>query len=142
MRYFFVVHKCMPEKLVFVYLFVLINLEIYFFCLFYQTRHFEIGFIFVPTGQLKSNANSCILLTTPFTRNSFGECTPVFILLTLNSFVETAHHIWAEEIQNSCSCVYFMPGNFPSGLLSFSQLLYAIYACLVPPLSAIFSPVQ
>lgn len=43
----------------------------------YHTSHFLIGFIRVPSGQLKSFEKSRMLLIGPRTRNSAGEWTPV-----------------------------------------------------------------
>ena len=47
----------------------------------YQTSHFLTGFIGEPTGQLKSLANSCLLLSGPSTRNWAGECSSVIICI-------------------------------------------------------------
>lgn len=109
---------------------------------FYQISHLAIGFIFDPTGQLKSFAKSFKLLNGPSTRNSFGGCSSVLIWFTRYSVVETVHIIWADAIQNMCCWLYLRPGKTPSGPLRFAHRLYALYASFAPPVSAIFSSIK
>lgn len=55
--------------------------------IFYQTSHFEEGFILLFEGQWKSIENSFILLIGPRTRNIPGEWTPVVILIFIASVI-------------------------------------------------------
>jgi hypothetical protein len=50
------------------------------------------------------------------------------------------HQTLAALIQNICRCEYGRPGKRPSAPFLTTQELYARYASLIPPLSAMFSP--
>ena len=69
-------------------------------CSLYQTSHFLTGFISEPSGQLKSAANSRLLLNGPFTRKRPGEWAPVLMRFSsaLSRYLE--HQVLAAEIQN------------------------------------------
>ena len=66
----------------------------------YQTSHLSTGFIFEPRGQLKSSANSLLLLKGPFTLNIPGECAPVLILFSRALSLYLEHQVLAADIQN------------------------------------------
>ena len=90
---------------------------------FHQTLHFfpPAGFIFDPTGQLKSAVNSSILENGPWTLNWGGECTPVVTNLSMACGLYFEHQTVAALIQKSCLGEYARPGNCCSGPCSVTQ---------------------
>lgn len=58
----------------------------------YQTSHFSLGFIFEPSGQLNSSANSGRFDKEPMTRKFGGECGSFSIWRLIVSSVTDEHH--------------------------------------------------
>lgn len=115
--------------------------------IFYQTLHFDFGFIGEPTGHWNAFENSSKLLSAPITRNLPGECTAVFILFLLASRRISPHQTWPKFRKNNCVMLRFISGrtsffNTSESCWVSSHRMYARYAWLMPPPSAIFSPVD
>lgn len=89
----------------------------------YQTSHLFSEFMGEPRGQLKSREKSLMFDNGPSTRNWAGECTPVVILIFIDSGRYTEHQVCAAEIQNSCSGEYSRPGSDGSAPLSSTHFL-------------------
>jgi len=136
----------------------------------YHTEHLFTGFMGEPRGQLNTWAKSFELESVPITRNLPGECTAVFSLFLVASGRMEPHQTWAKFKKNNCLPVALIPGkvssssSFERSHLSYAcekryfkffnsknltpsredwrKIIYKITlnACLIPPLSAIFSP--
>lgn len=89
----------------------------------YQIEHLLVGFILLPTGQLKSLANSSLFESAPITRISPGD-RPFFKISSFKaSSVYFAQWTWLKLIQNSCLGVYGSPISDKFTLKQFSHKL-------------------
>lgn len=68
---------------------------------FYQTAHFDVGFIALLAGQLKSLANCGMLENGPRTRKRDGEWAPVRMRNLSDSGRDFWHQTFAAPIQNN-----------------------------------------
>lgn len=107
----------------------------------HHTIHLSLGFIGLPDSHWKSLAKSSELLSDPMTRYLSGAWIPFRMRMRMYSVRSIEHHVCAADIQNICSGVYCCkPGSRDSRPYFVDHFLYALYANLMPPLSAMFSP--